>query len=227
MAQTESKPAAEREPTRWRRRLKRHRNFSMAALLFVLLAAALLATGMPSQRALLLAFDAAALFFLVAILRLFATADTAAIRARARQQDEGYWGFLLSSATVSAVALVALAMELHAANGRGVFEIVLAAASLLLAWFFINTIFALHYAHEFYGDHGNRGAGLEFPGGLKEPDYWDFIYFAFVIGMTFQVSDVQISDRRIRRVVLAHALITFFFNVIIIALSVNVVAGKV
>ena len=227
MAQTESKPVAEREPMRWGRRLKRRRNFSLAALLFVVLAIGLLATGLPPQRALLLAFDAAALFFLVATLRLFATADTAAMRARARQQDEGYWGFLLGSATVSGVALVALAMELHAAHGHGVFEIVLATASLLLAWFFINTIFALHYAHEYYGDHGDSGAGLEFPGGLKEPDYWDFIYFAFVIGMTFQVSDVQISERRIRRVALVHALVTFFFNVIIIALSVNVVAGKV
>ncbi len=101
----------------------------------------------------------------------------------------------------------------------------LATCSLLLAWLFLNTIFAVHYAHEFYGDSGGKHSGLDFPG-TKEPDYWDFIYFAFVIGMTFQVSDVQISERKIRRVALVHALIAFFFNVIVIALSVNIVAGS-
>jgi len=127
---------------------------------------------------------------------------------------------------VSVIAVVALAIELHASRSGGLLEVALAASSLLLAWLFMNTIFALHYAHEFYGDRGGKGSGLDFPG-TREPDYWDFVYFAFVIGMTFQVSDVQISERQIRRVALAHAVIAFFFNVIIIALSVNVVASSV
>ena len=96
---------------------------------------------------------------------------------------------------------------------------------LLLSWLFVNTIFAIHYAHEFYGDGGGKRSGLEFPG-TQEPDYGDFVYFAFVIGMTCQVSDVQISERGIRRVALVHALVAFFFNVIVIALSVSIVAGS-
>ena len=147
------------------------------------------------------------------------------MRQRARKEDQSYWGFLLSSAVVAAIALIALGIELHAGKSGGLIEVVLAASSLLLTWMFLNTIFALHYAHEFYGDSGGKGSGLEFPG-TKEPDYWDFVYFAFVLGMTFQVSDVEISDREIRRVALAHSVIAFFFNVVIIALSVNVVASS-
>ena len=123
--------------------------------------------------------------------------------------------------------MVALGLEVHASKTGGVAGIVLAAASLLLSWLFMNTMFALHYAHAFYGDNQSRRrrGGLEFPG-EKDPDYWDFAYFAIVVGMTFQVSDVQVTDRRMRRMVLVHGMVAFFFNVVIIALSVNVVAGR-
>ncbi len=194
-------------------------------MLFVVLVAAFELTGMRHVLGVLLAFDIAAVAFLGATLHMILGAETHSMRRRARTEDESYWGFLLSGAAVSAVALIALAIELHASKSSGMIEVVLAACSLLLTWMFLNTIFALHYAHEFYGDSGAEGSGLEFPG-TKEPDYWDFVYFAFVIGMTFQVSDVQISERSIRRVALAHAVIAFFFNVIIIALSVNVVASS-
>ena len=97
--------------------------------------------------------------------------------------------------------------------------------SRILAWTFMNTLFSLHYAHGYYGEFGEPHKGLEFPGD-EEPDYWDFAYFAFTIGMTFQVSDVQITTRYLRRVGLMHSAIAFFFNVFIIAISVNVAAGK-
>lgn len=205
--------------------MRRRPRYSLCALLFMVLAAAFSAAGTPPARGVLLAFDIATLLFLAAIVHMFAQAKTQSMRERAREQDEDYWGFLLSSAAVALIALVALGVELHAGKDGGVIEIALAACSLLLSWLFLNTIFALHYAHEYYGDFGSKSSGLEFPG-TKTPDYWDFIYFAFVIGMTFQVSDVQISEKRIRHVATAHALIAFFFNVIVLALSVNVVAGK-
>jgi uncharacterized membrane protein len=92
----------------------------------------------------------------------------------------------------------------------------------------MNTIFALHYAHFFYGDSddptGAEARGLAFPG-HAEPDYWDFLYFAFVIGMTFQVSDVQIEDHRLRRIALAHGVLAFFFNVVVLALTINIIAS--
>ena len=85
-------------------------------------------------------------------------------------------------------------------------------------------IFALHYAHEFYSERHGRGGGLEFPGGEK-PDYWDFVYFSFVIGMTAQVSDVMVSSSTIRQTVSAHGFVSFVFNVALLALTINIAAS--
>src|SRR5208282_440509 len=110
-------------------------------------------------------------------------------------------------------------------------HVMLAALTILLSWFFMNTMFALHYAHGYYGDADPSSdyratGGLVFPG-HPEPDYWDFLYFSFVIGMTFQVSDVQIEDHGLRRVALAHGVLAFFFNVVILALVINLLAGMI
>jgi uncharacterized membrane protein len=204
----------------------RHRpRFSLSAAVFILLGGALYASGMPPARAVLLAFNIAALLFLVATAYMFAHSETAKMRSRARLQDEGQWGFLGSGIVVSLVVLVALVTELHGAKSDGLLGILLAAGSLLLSWMFMNTMFALHYAHMYYGARSAKEKGLDFPG-VQDPDYWDFAYFAFVLGMTFQVSDVQINLQTMRRLALVHSIIAFFFNVIIIALTVNVVAGQ-
>jgi uncharacterized membrane protein len=84
-------------------------------------------------------------------------------------------------------------------------------------------MFGLHYAHEYYMK--DKGSALEFPEGSGDPDYWDFMYFAFVLGMTFQVSDVQITSKTIRRTVTAHGLVSFIFNTALLALMVSIVAG--
>src|SRR5262249_35749031 len=95
--------------------------------------------------------------------------------------------------------------------------------TILLSWTFVHVIFALHYAHEFYAAKP-RGGGLTFPGG-DEPDYWDFLYFSLVIGMTSQVSDVAVTGRTIRRTVAAHGVVSFLFNAALIALTVNIAAS--
>jgi uncharacterized membrane protein len=207
-------------------RVRRYPRLSVSAVILVVLVVIFVLIGMHPALSILLAFDIAAVIFLGATLHMIIHSKISSMRQRARKEDEGYWGFLLSSAAVAVIALVALAIELHGSKSGGMLEVVLATASLLLTWMFFNMIFALHYAHEFYGDGAGKKSGLEFPG-TTEPDYWDFIYFAYVIGMTFQVSDVEISERGIRRVALAHAVIAFFFNVIVIALSVNVVASAI
>ena len=97
--------------------------------------------------------------------------------------------------------------------------------TIVLSWAFIHTIFALHYAHEFYDEDAPRGGGMAFPGGEEEPDYWDFVYFSFVIGMTAQVSDVGITSKQIRRTVTAHGIVSFLFNAALLALTVNLAAG--
>ncbi len=210
---------------RFIRHLRRRPRFSLSAVIFLTLAGVLLACGMSPSRSLLLAFDVAAAVFLAATALMFSRVTPVLLRSIAAEQDEGRWGFLWIGVVVSLVALVALSVELDASKSGGLVEIFLAGTSLLLSWLFMNTVFALHYAHDFYRGAVDAKARLEFPG-EEDPDYWDFAYFAVVIGMTFQVSDVQICDRSIRHVALAQSVIAFFFNVIIIAISVNIVAGR-
>ena len=112
-------------------------------------------------------------------------------------------------------------------------HVLLGMASVIVSWVLVHTIFTLRYAHMFYAtdpDDDNKKkllGGLEFPGNEKEPDYLDFVYFSFVVGMTFQVSDVEISSRQIRRLAWIHGMISFAFNTAIVALSINVISGLV
>lgn len=213
---------------RWRplHSLRVRPRLSLSTGVFLLSSACLYAGGMASAPALLGGFDLGAAAFLLGMLLMFNRSSTAGMRQQARLQDAGRWGILWSSIGITAVVMVALSTELHAAKGGGVLSLAVAGASIVLSWLFINVMFALHYAHGFYGDYGSQHQGLEFPG-KGQPDYWDFAYFSIVIGMTFQVSDVQISSREIRRIVLLHSVIAFFFNVFIIAVTVNIVAGQV
>jgi uncharacterized membrane protein len=204
--------------------VRRRPHFSTAAGLFLAIFAALIGAGVGFARGVLLAFDASALTFLATIAWMFAHSPPATIRAQVAKQDAGRWGVLASGVVVASVAVVSLGIELHASNAGGVTQIIMAAASLVLSWCFLNTMFALHYAHEYYSGAGKDKA-FAFPG-ADEPDYWDFTYFAFVLGMTFQVSDVAIMQRGPRRVALVHGIVAFFFDVFILALSVNAVAGK-
>ena len=103
----------------------------------------------------------------------------------------------------------------------------IAIAGMLFSWFLIHTTFALRYAHIYYGHHETKpnthAGGLEFPED-EQPDYLDFAYFSFVLGMTFQVSDVQITSKRFRKMAMFHGLISFGFNTIMIALTINLMA---
>ena len=198
---------------------------AIGAGLLVLVAATAVLSGVHPAPAFLLGFDVGALVFIALQLREFHHATPASMRETARRQDAGRWGILWSGVTLSAVVLVALGTELQAGKTGSLLAILVAGASIVLSWGFLNTLFALHYAHGYYGDYGKQHEGLDFPGG-QEPDYWDFAYFALVVGMTFQVSDVQVTSRYLRRMVLTHGIVAFFFNVFIIAVSVNILAGQ-
>jgi uncharacterized membrane protein len=205
--------------------LRARPSLAFGAGVLVVTAVAAWALGMHPAPSFLLGFDLGALVFVGIQLREFSQATPISMREKARRQDAGRWGILWSGVAFSAVVLVALGTELQAGKTGGLLAIVVAAASILLSWAFLNTLFALHYAHGYYGNYGRPHEGLDFPGD-EEPDYWDFAYFAVVIGMTFQVSDVQVTSRYLRRMVLIHGVIAFFFNVFIIAASVNIVAGQ-
>jgi len=110
----------------------------------------------------------------------------------------------------------------HAPSG---YRIALGAVTILLSWTFMHVIFALHYAHEFYGEGSDdRTGGLVFPGN-EAPDHWDFLYYSLVVAMTAQVSDVQIASKAMRRLTSVHGVVSFFFNVIVLALTVNIVSS--
>ncbi len=206
--------------------LLRSRPWTIASLVvFLLVVGALVACGLPLVNALLLGFDVAAAIFLGLIVYLFNHAEPDRMRRRAQAIDTGRWAVLLGGVLLAAVVLGALGVELRAATRGGVLDLVVSVLSVILSWLFLNVMFAIHYAHGYYGNLGEKHAGLEFPA-TPEPDYWDFAYFSIVIGMTFQVSDVQITSDYLRRVVLLHSVIAFFFNVFIIAVTVNIVAGQ-
>jgi uncharacterized membrane protein len=183
----------------------------------------------------LIAADGGVLVFLAAVWLMMASATPEGMRRRAELEDEGRYTILVLSVAVAIAILLTIVFELHGIKelraSLEALHVALAAATILLSWFFMNTIFALHYAHGYYGDADPSDAykpvgGLVFPG-QNQPDYWDFMYFSFVVGMTFQVSDVQIEDHELRRGVLAHGVLAFFFNVIIVALTINIVAGLI
>jgi uncharacterized membrane protein len=166
---------------------------------------------------------------------VISTKDPYEVRRNARIQDTSAKVTFAVVVTAATISLFAVAYVLHAAksgsSGDLLLHVVLAAAAVLLSWTQVHTLFALRYAHAYFHDahrverHKVVG-GLIFPGD-KSPDYLDFAYFSFIIGMTCQVSDVQISSSRLRRLALIHGLIAFLFNTAILAMFVNIVAGLV
>jgi uncharacterized membrane protein len=162
---------------------------------------------------------------------LCARFDSNRTRARAQAQDEpsGVLLLLMLLATTACVAAITVMMQ-QSRDLSGMlrtFHIVLSMAALAVSWLFIQTMFAFRYAHRYYQEESLRdpaGPGLQFPGGL-DPDYFDFLYYAHVVGMTSQVSDVQVTSREMRRLTLVHGVLSFGFNMLILALSINLVAG--
>ena len=169
-------------------------------------------------------FDIAALLFLVLSMPLLGTSEAHVIQDHANQNDANRAILLAITALVLAVLLFAIAAETVGQRPQP-FTKVLVIVTLFLAWLFSNAIYALHYAHLAYrrGPAGDS-AGIEFPG-TTHPAYWDFVYFAFTLGMTFQTSDVQINDPKIRRTVVAHCFAAFIFNIGILAFTINVLGS--
>ena len=169
------------------------------------------------------AFDVAAILFLMLCLPLLSTREAEAIRGHAEQTDANRHVLLAITGIVMAVLLTAIAAEAVGHNPQP-FTKALIIGTLALAWLFSNTIYALHYAHLAYMMPEDGCCGFEFPG-TKQPDYWDFIYFAFTCGMAFATSDVAISNQHVRRVVTVHCLAAFVFNIGVLAFTINVLGS--
>lgn len=158
-------------------------------------------------------------------------ADPKQIRQRARLQDSSrflIFVFVIGAAFVSLMAvLVLLVFNQNLPKQLVTGHVILALLTVICSWWLVHTMFTMHYAHLYYGDKRDKDSaagGLSFPD-EKEPDYLDFAYFSFVIGMTSQVSDVEVTARPMRRLALLHGLLAFLFNTVVVALSINVVSS--
>lgn len=192
-------------------------------LLFAATLAAGCAAAIPAiglRFGIMAAFDVAALAFLLACLPLLRH-ESRRMRAAARQNDANRVTLLVITTAISLAVFAAIASVLLPPGVPEPARLALVIVTLALCWLFGNTVYALHYAHLFYSARSGQDAGgLEFPD-TKEPDYSDFVYFAYCLGMTFQTSDVTITTRPMRRAVTFHCLAAFVFNLGIIAFTIN------
>jgi uncharacterized membrane protein len=195
--------------------------------LFLALCSTALGFGqwLPWYQAIMAGFDVAALGYaatLPTLLRL----DADGIRKQATRVDADRILLLVLTAVIMVTILTAVGAELTQRQAPNDLAVALIIVTIFAAWCFSNMIYAVHYAHLFYDDSrgsGDRG-GVEFPK-TKSPDYWDFVYFSYTLGMTFQTSDVSIVDGHWRKVVIFHSVAAFVFNIGIIAFSINILAS--
>ncbi len=195
--------------------------------MFLALLASIAPLGLiwPWHDAVMAGFDIAAVTFMASVVPLI-SAKPATMRRNARANDANRELMLLLTGVVVLVILVAVGAALSQHGGPKASVVALLLATLVIAWLFSNLIYAMHYAHDYYlaGVDGKDGGGLDFPD-TKEPDYWDFFYFAYTLGMTFQTSDVTISSRDMRRTALFHCMAAFLFNIGVLAFTINVLGG--
>jgi uncharacterized membrane protein len=181
---------------------------------------------LPLSTRVIAAWDIGVLIYLAAVFTMMTRSPWSEIANHADAQDEGAFAIFILTVFAGMASLAAIFMELAGADKAGATygrAVAFGIATVVISWVFINTIFAVHYAYEYYRDNDCAG-GLKFPDDDK-PDYWDFMYFAFVLGMTFQVSDVAITAKRIRRAAMVHGILSFFYTTAVVALSVNLAAG--
>jgi uncharacterized membrane protein len=203
------------------------------SLLFGLLVGLFAPADVGLTRA-LLAWDAGAILFIILILMMMARTDATAIQDRSSAEEEGRFTVLTLVIAAAAMTLIAIAVEIFSVKElqgtSRALRLALTFATVIISWVFVHTVFAIYYAHEFHaemrGGKKSRRGGLNFPG-EKMPDYWDFMYFAFTVGMTAQTSDVVVSSRIMRQLVLVHGLLSFVFTTAVIALTVNLGAQLV
>ncbi|KKB78178.1 hypothetical protein VW35_10945 [Devosia soli] len=195
--------------------------FAVALILVTLLSGL---GGLSPSEALLVGFDGACIVFFVSLVRI--TGHGAEdMRRSAAANDTNRAGLLAITLVIVLVILVAIG-TLVGDTKSPAGEIPLVLVTLALSWLFANVVFGLHYAHLYYGqDDGQDRGGLDFPK-RPTPDYWDFFYFSFTLGMTFQTSDVSIENSRFRRVVLVHTMAAFAFNIGILAYAINILGGQ-
>jgi len=178
----------------------------------------------------MIGWDAFSLSLLIMTWITFFITSAKQIRIQSKVQDPNksvIFIIILICTLASFLTVLLLIVTKKQSDSKAAWELPIAVAAMIFSWLLIHTSFTLRYAHIFYGDHetepNTHAGGLEFPGDTL-PDYLDFAYYSFVLGMTFQVSDVQITSRRFRRMALLHGILSFVFDTIMIALTINILA---
>ncbi len=179
----------------------------------------------------ILAWDATCLTFIALAIHMMWGADPARMRATAATQDQGQGVILTLAIAAAAASIWVIAQELSAAKADvglvKALRVSLVFATVAASWFMVQLIFALHYAHEYYApddDTPRDAGGLLFPGG-EEPDYWDFVHFSVVIGVASQTADIAFTSKELRRIGTVHGIVAFTFNTVVLALTINLLAG--
>jgi uncharacterized membrane protein len=182
----------------------------------------------PWPFAVLTGWDAAAAAFIASVWLIVGRFTPEQARHLATREDNSRVAASLFLLAASVASLVGAGLAVVAANSERAGErtalMVISAVTVVLSWSVVHTVFALRYAHEYYAP---PVGGIDFGNGGEDPDYQDFAYFSFTIGMTFQTSDAEIQTRTIRRTVLRHSLLAYVFGAVILAVTVNVIAGLI
>ncbi|HKA99886.1 MAG TPA: DUF1345 domain-containing protein [Methyloceanibacter sp.] len=184
--------------------------------------------GLPVPRG-FFAWDVGVICFLASVYWMVSHSDAAIIRQQSAMQDEGRNLVLIGAIGAVVISIAVILMWLSGGTSAGsprARDVALVFLTIPLSWVFIHTIFMLHYAREFYAEHRGTGGGLRFPGD-EQPNYWDFVYFAFGVGMAAQVADVAVTSKPLRHIVLIHSIVSFVFNVTLIAMAVSIVGGAI
>jgi uncharacterized membrane protein len=195
--------------------------------------ALLLPAGVETPLRLASSWDAGVVVYLALTGWVASTSAADKMRETVLANDQGRRAILALVLLAIAASIAAIFFLLQPEGGRGEHGTQVAVAVLTIAcsWLLTHVMFALHYAHRFYRDDPTTAekdatGGLRFPGD-ESPHYWDFLYFSFVIGMTSQVSDVQVTSRAMRKLVLMHGVLSFAFYTIVLAIGINIVAALI
>ena len=198
-------------------------------LFFVMLVATVATATLvtPWWLGVMVGFDIAAMVFVASCINLFRHNEKD-MRLAAEHNDANRGILLIVAFALTCVILVAVGSQLALSTKSSLADIGMTIFTLIMAWVFANAVYALHYAHLFYtsDDGGKDLQGIEFPGTGKHPEFADFVYFSFTIGCTLAVSDTNVTSPHIRKVVTAHSVAGFIYNVGVFALTVNLLAGR-
>ncbi|EOH6098673.1 DUF1345 domain-containing protein [Acinetobacter baumannii] len=201
------------------------------ALIFGVVVASLLAwlTSWKWSTILLASWNGSISLYLLHVWKLMRSADHSQMQQQAKKQDESKWVIMLIvllAITMSLVAILVQLSQLPSGHYEKLGHVALALLTIISAWLFMHTVFALHYAHDFYMalSRNEENGGLDFPG-TEHPTYPDFLFFSYIIGTSAQTADVSITNKHMRLLNLFHAVLSFGFNTTILAICINVAAG--